>query len=67
MKAAALIGTLSVSLYTALLFLYSFTPAQTHHVVFEEIREMAGTLSYNHVTSQDYCTPLTTSGPKWLY
>jgi hypothetical protein len=49
MKAAALIGTLSVSLYTALLFFYSFTPAQTHHVVFEEIGEMAGALSYIHV------------------
>jgi len=49
MKAAALIGTLSISLYTALLFLYSFTPAQTHHVVFEEIGEMAGALSYIHV------------------
>ena len=49
MKAAALIGTLSVSLYTILLFAYSFTPAQTHHVVFEEIGEMAGALSYIHV------------------
>ncbi len=49
MKAAALIGTLSVSLYTILLFAYSFTPAQTHHVVFEEIGEMAGVLSYIHV------------------
>ena len=49
MKAAALIGTLSISLYTTLLFLYSFTPAQTHHVIFEEIGEMAGALSYIHV------------------
>jgi hypothetical protein len=49
MKAAALIGTLSISLYTALLFFYSFTPAQTHHVVFEEIGEMASALSYIHV------------------
>ena len=49
MKAATLIGTLSVSLYTALLFFYSFTPAPTHHVVFEEIGEMAGALSYIHV------------------
>ncbi len=49
MKAAALIGTLSISLYTILLFSYSFTPAQTHHVVFEEIGEMAGALSYIHV------------------
>ena len=37
MKAAALIGTLSVSLYTILLLAYTLTPAQTHHVVFEEI------------------------------
>jgi hypothetical protein len=49
MKAAALIGTLSVSLYTILLFAYTLTPAQTHHVVFEEIGEMAGALSYIHV------------------
>ncbi len=49
MKAVALIGTLSVSLYTILLFAYSFTPAQTHHVVFEEIGEMAGALSYIHI------------------
>ena len=49
MKAAALIGTLSVSLYTLTLFCYSFTPAHTHHVVFEEIGEMAGALSYIHV------------------
>jgi len=49
MKAAALIGTLSISLYTALLFFYSFTPVKTHHVVFEEIREMASALSYIHV------------------
>jgi hypothetical protein len=49
MKAAALIGTLSVSLYTILLFSYSFTPAQTHHVIFEEIGEMAGALSHIHV------------------
>ncbi len=48
MKAAALIGTLSVSLYTILLFTYTLTPAQTHHVVFEEIGEMAGALSYVH-------------------
>jgi hypothetical protein len=49
MKAAALIDTLSVSLYSILLFSYSFTSAQTHHVVFEEIGEMAGALSYIHV------------------
>ena len=49
MKAAALIGTLSVSLYTIILFAYTLTPAQTHHVVFEKIGEMAGALSYIHV------------------
>jgi hypothetical protein len=27
----------------------TFTPAQTHHVIFEEIREMASSLSYIHV------------------
>jgi hypothetical protein len=71
MKAAALIGTLSVSLYTALLFSYSSTPAQTHHVVFEEIGEMAGALSYIHVVARSTfpgsCTLSTTSGPKWSY
>ena len=49
MKAAALIGTLSVSLYTIFLLAYMLMPAQTHHVVFEEIGEMAGALSYIHV------------------
>ena len=49
MKAAALIGALSISLYTILLFCYSFTPAHLHHVVFEEIGEMASALSYIHV------------------
>jgi hypothetical protein len=49
MKAAALIGALSVSLYTLFLFSCSFTPAQTHHIIFEEIGEMAGALSYIHV------------------
>ena len=43
MKAAALIGTLSVSLYTILLLAYTLTPAQTHHVVFEAV-------SYTHLT-----------------
>jgi hypothetical protein len=41
MKAAALIGALSVSFYTLLLFLFSFSPAPTHHVVFKEIGKMA--------------------------
>jgi hypothetical protein len=49
MKATALIGALSVSLYTIFLLSCSFTPAQTHHVVFEEIGEMAGALSYIHI------------------
>ena len=39
MKAAALIGTLSVSLYNILLLAYTLTPAQTHHVVFEGYEE----------------------------
>jgi len=46
MKVAALIGALSISLYTIFLFSCTFTPAQTHHVIFEEIGEMASTLSY---------------------
>jgi hypothetical protein len=49
MKAAALIGTLSVSFYTVLLFSFSFSPAHTHHVVYKEIGEMAGALSYIHI------------------
>ncbi len=49
MKAAALIGALSISLYTIFLLSCTFTPAQTHHVIFEEIGEMAGALSYIHV------------------
>jgi hypothetical protein len=49
MKAAALIGTVSLSFYTLFLFSFSFSPARTHHVVFEEIGEMAGALSYIHI------------------
>jgi hypothetical protein len=49
MKATALIGTLSISFYTLFLFLFSFSPAHTHHVIFEEIGEMAGALSYIHI------------------
>ncbi len=69
MKASALIGALSISLYTFFLFSCSFTPAQTHHVVFEEIGEMAGALSYIHVvilinisgllhTIDDFCSKI---------
>jgi hypothetical protein len=46
MKAAALIGALTVSLHT--LFIFSLT-FPTAHVIFEEIGEMAGALSYIHV------------------
>ncbi len=46
MKAAALIGALTVSLYTIFLLSCTFTPAQTHHVVFEEIGKITSTLSY---------------------
>jgi hypothetical protein len=49
MTAAALIIALSVSLYTLFLLSCSFTPVQTHHVIFEEIGEMAGALSYIQV------------------
>ena len=49
MKAAALIGALTVSLHTIFLFSLTFPAARTHHVVFEEIGEMAGALSYIHV------------------
>jgi hypothetical protein len=49
MKAAALIGALTVSLHMLFLFLLSFPAARTHHVIFEEIGEMAGALSYIHV------------------
>ncbi len=40
---------LSPFLSTLSFFSCTFTPAQTHHVVFEEIGERAGTLSYIHV------------------
>jgi hypothetical protein len=49
MKAAALIGALTVSLHTLFLFSLTFPTARTHHVVFEEIGEMARALSYIHV------------------
>ncbi len=45
MKAAALIG----SLHTLFLFSLTFPAARTHHVIFKEIGEMAGALSYIHV------------------
>jgi hypothetical protein len=48
MKAAALIGVLTVSFHTIFLFSLTFPTARTHHVVFEEIGEMAGALSYIH-------------------
>jgi hypothetical protein len=49
MKADALIGGLTVSLHMLFLFSLSFPAARTHHVVFEEIGEMAGACSYIHV------------------
>jgi hypothetical protein len=49
MKAAALIGALTVSLHTLFLFLLSFPAARTHHFVFEEIGEISEALSYIHV------------------
>ena len=49
MKAAALIGALTISLHTIFLFTLTFPTAHTHHVVFEEIGEMARALSYIHV------------------
>ena len=49
MKAAALIGALSVPIYTIFLFSFSLLLAQLHQVIFEEIGEMAGALSYIHI------------------
>jgi hypothetical protein len=49
MKAAALIGAPTVSLHTLFHFSLTFPTTRTHHVVFEEIGEMAGALSYIHV------------------
>jgi hypothetical protein len=49
MKAAALAGALTISLYTLFLFSGSLPPAQPHHIIFEEIGEMTGALSYIHV------------------
>ncbi len=48
MKAAALIGVLTVSFHTIFLFSLTFPTACTHHIVFEEIGEMASALSYIH-------------------
>ena len=41
MKAAALIGALTVSLYTIFLFSHTLSTVKAHHVVFEEIGQMA--------------------------
>ncbi len=49
MKAAALIGALTISLCTVFLFSLTLLGANSHHVVFEEIGQMAGALSYIHV------------------
>ncbi len=49
MKAAALIGALTISLFTVFLFSLTLPGANSHHVVFEEIGQMAGALSYIHV------------------
>ena len=49
MKAAALIGALTISLCTVFLFSLTLPGANSHHVVFEEIGQMAGALSYIHV------------------
>jgi hypothetical protein len=45
MKATVLIGALSVSFYTILLFSFSFSTVHTHQIVFKEIGEMDGALS----------------------
>ena len=42
MKAAALIGALTVSLFTIFMFSLTLPGANSHHVVFEEIGQMAG-------------------------
>ena len=49
MKAAALIGALTVSLFTIFMLSLTLPGANSHHVVFEEIGQMAGALSYIHV------------------
>ena len=49
MKAAALIGALTVSLFTIFMLSFTLPGADSHHVVFEEIGQMAGALSYIHV------------------
>ena len=48
MKAAALIGALTVSLFTIFMLSLTLPGANSHHVVFEEIGQMAGALSYIH-------------------
>jgi len=58
MKAAALIGVLTVSLHTIFLFSLTFPTARTHHVVFEEIGEMAGSaLLHSRCGSGKYFRP----------
>ncbi len=49
MKAIALIDALTISQHKLFLFSLSLPTAHTHHIVFEEIGEMAGALSYIHV------------------
>ena len=49
MKAAALIGALTISLFSIFMFSLTLPGANSHHVVFEEIGQMAGALSYIHV------------------
>jgi hypothetical protein len=60
MKAATLIGALSVS-FTLFLFSCTLPHSQTHHVTFEEIGEMAGALSYIHVIIPVNISRLSTS------
>jgi hypothetical protein len=49
MKAAALIGALTIFICTIFLFSLTLPGASSHHVVFQEISQMAGALSYIHV------------------
>ena len=68
MKAAALIGALTVSLFTIFMFSLTLPGANSHHVVFEEIGQMAGpsltSTWWCLLTSQAYSTQLRISRAK---
>jgi hypothetical protein len=49
MKATTIKGALTISLYILFLFSYTLLTVQLHHIIYVEMREMAGTMLYIHV------------------